>query len=166
MNVDANAAIQRYLLLQSPRLRAYLRVLLGRREEAEDALQELFLRYLRRGPPPGTEDASRWLFRVARNLALNTLRGARRRLRREADCRHGPAEPADPAELAGKSEDGDRIRRCLECLATDVRELVYLKVVEDLSYREIGKQTGVPHSTVALRVQEGLVSLSRCFHGK
>jgi DNA-directed RNA polymerase specialized sigma24 family protein len=43
--------------------------------------------------------------------------------------------------------------------------MVFLKMVEGLSYREVGERTGVPRSTVALRVQEGLVSLSNCFHG-
>jgi RNA polymerase sigma-70 factor (ECF subfamily) len=164
MNVAKPAAAQDYLLAQSARLRAYLRVLLGDAHAAEDVLQELFLRYLRGGPAAGTEDADRWLSRVARNLALKALRTSRRRRAREA-ARPPSAAGPDPADLAGRKEDAARVQRCLDRLETEVRELVYLKVVEGLSYREIAEQTGVPRSTAVLRVQEGLARLAELFHG-
>jgi DNA-directed RNA polymerase specialized sigma24 family protein len=73
-----------YLLGKASGLRAYLRVLVADGHEAEDVLQELFLRFIRSGPPAGTEDANRWLFRVARNLGLKVIRSRRRRRAREA----------------------------------------------------------------------------------
>jgi len=42
---------------------------------------------------------------------------------------------------------------------------LYLKIVENYSLAELERLTGVPVSTAALRVQEGLVLLNRCFHG-
>jgi RNA polymerase sigma-70 factor (ECF subfamily) len=165
MSINDPAAASDYLLTKVPQLRAYLRVLLGPLTEAEDVLQELFIQYLRHGPRPATLDADRWLFRVARNLGLKAVRGSRRRLQRETAYQPPPPAEADPAELADQKEAAGKIQRCLDQLDADVRELVYLKIVEDLSYREIAEQTGVPRSTAALRVQEGLVVLARCFQG-
>jgi RNA polymerase sigma-70 factor, ECF subfamily len=163
MTSDTTAAD--YLVARAPRLRAYLRVLLGPPAESDDVLQELFIRFLRAGPRPGGADADRWLFRVARNLALKSLRGADRRRRREAAYQPPTTNSPDPADLAGRKEDAGKVQQCLDRLDPAVRELVFLKVVEDLSYREIAGQTGVPRSTVALRVQEGLSQLARCLEG-
>jgi RNA polymerase sigma-70 factor (ECF subfamily) len=163
MSSDPTAAD--YLVARAPRLRAYLRVLLGPPAESDDVLQELFIRFLGGGPRPGGADADRWLFRVARNLALKAVRGADRRRRREAAYQPPSINPPDPAEAARQKEDAAKVQLCLDRLDPAVRELVYLKVVEDLSYREIAGQTGVPRSTAALRVQEGLSQLARCLEG-
>jgi len=164
MSSEKTPGASAYLLGRSPGLRAYLRVLLGNLHEAEDVLQELFLRYLRAGPAAGTTDADRWLFRVARNLALKVIRSSRRRQAREAA--YDPERPAEPgpAESAALKEDTGHIQRCLDRLEADTREMIYLKLVEELSYREIAEHTGVPRSTVALRVQEGLARLAKLFH--
>ena len=164
MSTEQPPGASEYLLARSPGLRAYLRVLLGNFHEAEDALQELFLRYLRSGPPAGTPDADRWLFRVARNIGLNMWRGSRRRQARELAHEDARPAPPDPAEAAAQKETSGRIQQCLDRLDADTRELVYLKLVEEMSYREIAEQTCLPRSTVALRVQEGLARLAKLFH--
>lgn len=148
----------------TPRLLAYLRMLLGDLHDAEDVLQELFLRFLARGPLPHTDDARRWLFHVGRNLGLKALRTNQRRERRER-LHPQPAPCEDPASSLEKRESLARIQNCLDALEPDLRELVFLKIVEQLSYRDIEQQTGVPRSTAALRVQDGLARLSGCFHG-
>src|SRR5262249_15265435 len=104
MSSEQPTGASAYLLGKTPGMRAYLSVLLGDTHEAEDVLQELFLRYLRGGPAAGTMDADRWLFRVARNLGLKAVRSTRRRQAREA--RYRPQRPAgtDPAEAAGQQE--------------------------------------------------------------
>jgi RNA polymerase sigma-70 factor (ECF subfamily) len=165
MSIDPTAAAAEYLLAKAAQLRAYLRVLLGPSPEVEDVLQELFLRYLRSGPRPGTIDADRWLFRVARNVGLTAVRGTRRRRQRETAYSPPAAAAPDPAEAAGQKEAAGKMQHCLDRLDAEVRELVYLKVVENLSYREIAEQTGVPRSTVAVRVQEGLTRLAHWFSG-
>lgn len=165
MTAQNSSQVSAYLGGLSPRLLAYLRVLLGDLHAAEDVLQELFLVYLRSGPPAGTPDAERWLFRVARNLGLKSVRGARRRQQRETLYGSRGLAVADPAVTVEQQEAMARIQGCLERLDAELRELVYLKMVENLSYREIEEQTGVPRSTVSLRVQEALVLLSKYFHG-
>ena len=165
MTAEKRSNVSEYLASLSPRLLGYLRVLLGDLHAAEDVLQELFLVYLRSGPPAGTLDAERWLFRVARNLGLKSIRGARRRQHRETLYGSRSSAVADPSVAVEQQETLARIQGSLERLDAPLRELVYLKMVENLSYREIEEQTGVPRSTVALRVQEAIVLLSKYFHG-
>jgi RNA polymerase sigma-70 factor (ECF subfamily) len=164
MTIDATAAAE-YLLRLTPRLRAYLRVLLGPNDEAEDLLQELFLRFLRAGPTPGTPDADRWVFRVSRNLALNAVRSRHRRRKREAGRECSISNLPDPAELAERNDDAAKIQQCLDRLDASVRELIYLKIVEGLTFRDLEERTGIPRSTAVLRLQEGLADLARCFEG-
>jgi RNA polymerase sigma factor (sigma-70 family) len=55
----------------------------GQPEDAEDVLQNLFLRLLQCGFPPGVRNARGYLYRAAINLALNSVRSRRRQIQRE-----------------------------------------------------------------------------------
>jgi len=168
MATDCPADPQRELLLaMTPRLRGYLHVLLGGWDGVEDVLQDVFLRYLEKGPSPHDPDAGPWLFTVARRVALNWQRSWWRRRRRERiHAQERPAAGDDPAEIAARRESHARIERCLLRLPTDLRELLYLKVVEGLSYSDVAARVDAPRSTVALRVHDALILLNRCFHGE
>jgi RNA polymerase sigma-70 factor (ECF subfamily) len=154
-----------FLASCAPRLRAYLRVLLKDEADTEDALQEVFLKYLEKGPPSDLK-AERWLMRVARNQALDERRSEIRRKARErtAGERLTVVCP-DPANQIGDAEEAAKMDRCLRQLDLEHREMVYLSVVEQWPVRKIAERTGVSKSTVAQRVQEGLVLLNRLFHG-
>jgi RNA polymerase sigma-70 factor (ECF subfamily) len=166
MRRQGPSAAEGFLLAMAPRLRGYVRVLLANAADAEDVLQETFLGYLKGGPGAGTPNAERWLFRVARNRALNLLRDEARRRRREAARPEPAPRPApDPAGQAELSEAARRIEACLDQVPLEAREMLYLKVAEDLSLSEIAERTGTPKSTVALRLQEGLILLNRLFRG-
>ncbi len=167
------ADAQRFLLAHAARLRAYLHMLLGNAHDAEDALQETFVKYLRSGPAV-SDHAGRWLFAVCRNEALDLRRDRRRRVAREqiaAQAPYGPAARAaepdrtDPAAQADLRDSMDHMTRCLARLPEDLREMVYLKFAEELSLTEIAERLRVPRSTVALRVQQGMAMLNREFHG-
>lgn len=146
-----------------PRLRSYLYLLLGNAHDVEDALQEVSVSFLTRGPgDPAAAQA--WLFQACRNQGLNALRGARHRRARE-QARTAPNAPGDPATQAERREAADRIGTCLGKLPADLREIVYLKIVEGFSFSELAEALALPRSTVALRAQEGLIFLNRCYHG-
>ncbi len=72
----------------------------------------------------------------------------------------------DPAVSVARSEDVERIRGCLDALSLDVREPLYLHVVEGMSLRQIAEQIDIGKTTVAARVETGLIQLNRCFQGK
>jgi len=164
MGNDTGTNPQAYLLAMTPRLRGYLHLLVRDLKDVEDTLQEVFLKYLSRGPAPGSPTAEGWLFQVARNEALNTIRSARRRRQRERVPRRTEGwPPGDPAEEAGRRESVRRMDAALKRLDLERREILYLKVVEGLSVRDIAGRLGVPKSTVDVRVREALVLLNRAF---
>ncbi|MCW8133832.1 MAG: RNA polymerase sigma factor [Planctomycetota bacterium] len=158
-NTDARALLEAV----GPRLRRYLLILAGTAEDADDLLQSVYVRFLEE-PPQGTRERQEaWLFTVARNLAFTSTRDRQRRVRREQGAVRSDAPPT-PADQAERREDLERMRNALAGLPLDLKEPLYLKVVEHLSFSQISERTGVPKSTVALRVQEGLVLLNRRFH--
>lgn len=107
----------------------YLCRIVGRTETARDLTQEVFLR-VSRSPAPEADSAGRraWVFKIARNLALNHLR----------DTRHeaGAAELVESAEPAVQ-ELGAAIRQALDGLADLDRDVFLLREIAGLSYDEI-----------------------------
>lgn len=136
---------------------AFLRVLSGRHHDAEDLFAATFERMLSRAstyvyPRPFKP----WLFAIARNLG-------RERLRRAAVRERAPetpkALPADPSAVAEKHEEADRALQALEVLDGDLREVVVLRVFEEMSFAEIAKITGAKEATVRSRMRRALERL-------
>lgn len=159
-STDARALLEAV----GPRLRRYLTILAGTAEDAEDLLQSVFVRFLEQSPKGTREQQEAWLFTVARNLAFTSTRDRQRRVRREHALVQSEAPPS-PADHAERREDIERMRTALAGLPLELKEPLYLNVVERLSFSQISERIGVPKSTIALRVQEGLVLLNRRFHG-
>jgi RNA polymerase sigma-70 factor (ECF subfamily) len=153
------------------RLVRYLTYLLGRRDGVDDLVQETWLRALERGSSyDGQSRFEPWLFRVARNIAVDTMR--RQRMfaldsNDEDGFRPAPAsqEPS-PFTLAARTEDADRLARSLETLEPVYREVLVLRFQEDLSLQEISSVVGAPVSTVASRIYRGLATLRPQFEGE
>jgi RNA polymerase sigma-70 factor (ECF subfamily) len=129
---------------QTPVLR-FLRGFVGDEGLAEEVAQDTFVRCYRR--LDGYEFRSRfstWLFRVARNAAIDAVR-ARGRRERLVDAHPGPAPSWDPASHA-------EVRAALAALSPRQREAVLLVEVLGLRYREAAEVLDVPIGTVKSRV--------------
>jgi RNA polymerase sigma-70 factor, ECF subfamily len=153
------------------RLIRYLICLLGRRDGVDDMVQDTWLRVLERGSSyDGPSRFEPWLFRVARNIAVDAMR-KRRTLSLDSDddgrARPSPAsnEPS-PFALAARTEDADRIAYSLQTLEPVYREALVLRFQEDLSLQEISAIVGAPVSTVASRIYRGLATLRPQFGGE
>ncbi len=126
--------------------------------DAEDVVQEAFLRAYRYFDTFRGSDARGWLLAIVRNTGLSWLR-ANRPLALGGD----PDEAREPADEEGGSPedellrraDGARVRRALEELAVEFREVLVLRELEELSYREIAEVTGLPVGTVMSRLSRG-----------
>jgi len=153
------------------RLVRYLIYLLGRRDGVDDLVQETWLRVLERGSSyDGQARFEPWLFRVARNIAVDAMR-RRRTLGLESNdddgIRQAPAsDEASPFTSAAQTEDADRLARALETLDPGYREALVLRFQEDLSLQEISAIVGAPVSTVASRIYKGLATLRHQFEEK
>jgi RNA polymerase sigma-70 factor (ECF subfamily) len=147
--------VERY----SPRLRYYLRKLLGGRDAAEDALQDVWLDVFRNVPrlvDPGAFAA--WLYRIARDRAWRTLRRLRRVSR--------PIVETDLAEVGEdrdsfSADDAARIHAGLDELPPEQREVLVLRFLEQMTYEDIARVVGCPAGTVRSRLYYGKRALRR-----
>jgi len=122
------------------------------REEAQDLLQETFLRAVRGLAGFGGRcQVKTWLFRIAVNAARDLARRHRRR----------PEAPLleQPAEAVCDSGMIDLVRATLGCLEEDHRVLLSLRYAQSLSYQEIGNCLGWSQS----RVKKGVFHARQAF---
>ncbi|HVT57199.1 MAG TPA: sigma-70 family RNA polymerase sigma factor [Thermoanaerobaculia bacterium] len=150
------------------RLVRYLIHLLGRREQVEDLVQEIWLRVLERGWQYDSRlRFEPWLFAIARHLAVDLLR--RRDSRSLATApggggdallarRPSPGYPS-PFEAAARTEDAARLASCLGALGPLYREALLLRFQEEMSLQEIARVVEAPVSTVSSRIYRGLAAL-------
>ena len=127
--------------------------MLGNREDAEEALQDAFVRGFRSmASCDEPERFGSWLFRILANRCrtAGTRRGRREKtFIRDDIALHGAAEE-HPAEQTAWREE---IQRALLQLDAEQREAFLLKHVEDLGYEEMAEVTGVGVSALKMRVK-------------
>jgi len=159
----------------APRLFRLAFRLCGRREDAEDLVQETLVRALpalRRFE--GRAQLSTYLIRALTNLWRNRLRSKKRsrlvdwfRGRAADEEEPGPPEPVDPSPSAlDRLEARDRaaqVQQALEQLEPARRLVLLLREVEELSYEDIAEMTGVPVGTVRSRLARARADLRRRF---
>lgn len=129
--------------------------LIRNKADAEDAVQEAFLRAFSALENVRGDNAKPWLLTIVRNTCL----AWRKRNRNSASTigleerLEEPNEPSpDPEEALLISSDREQVRRALERLPPDFREAVVLRELEGLSYREMATTMGVPLGTVMSRL--------------
>lgn len=130
--------------------------MLGERADADDAVQEAFLRaYLAIGRYDERDQFRGWLFRILTNQCRNALTARGRRTRRfvqdEVAIETAPA-PQTALDLGvGDAE----LLRALGQLDPSQREALLLKYAEGLEYSEISAMTGIGESALKMRVKRG-----------
>jgi RNA polymerase sigma-70 factor, ECF subfamily len=127
--------------------------LLRNHDDAEDVVQEALLRAFLALDNLRSDDAKPWLLRIVRNACLT-------RLKRDQTSAHlvelneFSARPVsvDPEAALLISSDRDLVRRILEQLPPDFREVIVLRELEGLSYKEIAAIAGVRMGTIMSRL--------------
>jgi len=110
--------------------------------EAEDVAQEVFIDF-HRLHSASAQYAPAWLHRAAAHAALNRLRGARRRQRREvAQAAEESDQTVDPQKMLEVSEDRRHVRQALARLAPKPAAVLVLRS-SGLSYAEVAQALGV-----------------------
>jgi RNA polymerase sigma-70 factor, ECF subfamily len=146
------------------RLLRYIVYLTGRRDSAEDLVQETWMRVLDRARQfDGRSRFEPWLFSIARNLTIDHLRRQGRDMVSELDVL--PDAAASPFAIAARSEDASRIATAMDGLPPAYREALLLRFQEELSLEEISQVAGAPVSTVSSRIQRGLAILRTQLEG-
>ena len=118
--------------------------LLGRRGEAEEVVQEVFVRLWKQAPhwQPGRARFDTWLHRVALNLCYDRLRG--RQDEEPYGEEHEPTDPApQPDESLDAAQRGQAVARALAALPARQREALVLQYYQGLSNIEAAQLMGV-----------------------
>lgn len=151
----------------APTLLGYLERLLPDREEAEDVLQDTFLRLFEaRGTYEGRGRFRSWLFTVATRLAHDRMRRTRRheRLGETFVTDLLPARAEGPSDETGRSLLTRTIEAILGDLPPAYATAFHLRVREELSYREIAALSGEPEGTLRSRVHHALRRIRQALH--
>ena len=119
--------------------------------DAEDVVQESYLRALRFFAGFRGGDSRAWLLKIVRNTCYSWIRKNRpAELADEFDeTLHSPNAGGETAEAKLISRvESERLRRALEALPVTFKEVLVLREIEGLSYKEISDVVGIPMGTV------------------
>jgi len=162
--------VERY----APRLFGFTYRLLGSRDEAEDLVQDVFVRVVR------TLDGyqhdgrfERWLFRIAANLARDRIRrhtrapemttlDAEKHGHRIVRRQKGDGRPTNDDGWEGSDEaasESDRLQAALEQLPEPERQVVLLRHYGQMSFADIADMMETPLGTALARAHRGLAKL-------
>ena len=150
---------------EEPKLVRYAFSLLGRREVAEEVVQDVFIQLHKHWDE--VEHPRAWLFRSVRNRSYNQHRDTRREvLSDDGETGHEQDESAEaPDEVLRKLEANGFLRLMIEELPERDREVVHLKYFENLKYAEIAEQTGMTIGNVGYRLHHTLNTLADKLRG-
>lgn len=156
----------------SPRLFAYLLRLTADRDDADDLVQEVFVRLVRTiGAYEHDGRFEAWLFRIATNLARDRGRRIRRSPGFDSIDRPGATEPIGTGRGAGEGdrrgpdqriwahEEGDAVQRALAELPLIEREVILLRHYSSMTFAEIADAMEIPLGTALARAHRGLAKL-------
>jgi RNA polymerase sigma-70 factor (ECF subfamily) len=133
-------------------------------QDAEDIVQEAYLRAFRFFDGFRGGDGRSWLLAVVRNTALTWLRRERTAAQVSFDEeKHGTGSEA--ATVEAMLVEGARfaaLRNCLELLPVEFREVVVMREMEEMSYRDIAEAASAPIGTVMSRLSRARQRLQDC----
>lgn len=139
--------------------------ILRRREMAEEAVHDAFLRIFEHASSfdPARGAARGWLFTIVRNRAINIVRGeARTDLVEDFEPMGIEDETESPEAVVSRMSDARSLKRCLELLAPERRKLIILAYTHGLTHGEIAGKLGLPLGTVKSWIRRSLLALREC----
>lgn len=162
------AAFNELVVAYERRVFALVFRMIGRRDEAEDLAQEVFVQVFKAIDQfRGESKLSTWIFRIAVNLCKNKAKYLSRRKVGEQEDVHEIADRVTgdggkgvtvsgainrPDEILEGMQLERIVKRAIEQVDADFREVLILRDVEDMSYDEIAEVTGLPEGTVKSRI--------------
>ncbi len=147
---DARRAVHEY----GSSLYRLCSVMMGNRDDAEDAVQECFLKYVEKAPQFNDDEHEKaWLIRVASNTCKDMLRKRK----------HQSFVSLDEIRNLGVCEDNAQILGMLVSLEEKYRIVIHLHYVEGYKAREIAPMLGITEAAVKKRLQRGRDALREIY---
>jgi RNA polymerase sigma-70 factor (ECF subfamily) len=150
------------------RLRRFVHAFVESREEAEDIIQEAYVRLLRYSAHHEVEHPERLLFSAARNLAVDARR--RRKVRERTEARYALLEDC-ALEWPGSDEVEDarqrlkRVEAAILSLSPRCREVFFLHRLNGMSYSQIATYCGISVSAVEKHIARACLHIDTKVHG-
>ena len=139
------------------------RWLLRNETEAEDAVQEAYLRACHRIKSLRGDDSRAWLLAIVRNSCYDRLKQSAARVHQSLDDHTNLAceNTINPESSLLRQEEIDSLRRALENLPPHLREVLVLREFEEMSYRQIATAVEIPVGTVMSRLSRARQQLQQ-----
>ncbi|MCH9806198.1 MAG: sigma-70 family RNA polymerase sigma factor [Alphaproteobacteria bacterium] len=137
--------------------------ILRRREIAEEALQDVYVRIWEKASDfrPGDSSPITWMVIIARNRSLDIMRRTTEQPLPD-DYFEIRCDGNLPLELVEQREEVNRLLGCLEELEAQKREMILLAYRDGATREELAKRYECPLSTVKTRLRRGLATLKEC----
>jgi RNA polymerase sigma factor (sigma-70 family) len=149
------AAFRQLYVELGPRVKGYVLRLCGDAGRAEEITQDVFLTVWRRAPrfDPERATAETWIFTIARNRAIDTVRRARLPQPDERDPAWVPAGVVASDEVVDERRRAERVQQALDALPEPQRQVLHEAFYEARSYATIAEEQGVPLGTIKSRAR-------------
>jgi RNA polymerase sigma-70 factor (ECF subfamily) len=162
--------IARFEQLVMPHLGAaynLARWLVRNESEAEDMVQESCLKAFQAFEGFRGDDARSWVLTIVRNTCFTSLRKRKAADLTEfdEDLHGGAATSPDPETLRIRLEDAETVHRALDQLPPEYREVLILREMEGLSYRQVAQVIDSPIGTVMSRLARARGRLQNVIKG-
>lgn len=133
--------------------------------DAQDVVQEAYLRALRFFDSYRGGDGKSWLLEIVRNTCFTFHRREKRNATSVVfdEAAHTSSVNTPSAEDAlVEASNRSTLRNCIECLPEAFREVLVMRELEEMSYRQIADVTGLPVGTVMSRLSRARKRLEEC----
>jgi RNA polymerase sigma-70 factor (ECF subfamily) len=159
--VEDDSLVDRLYQQHAPAIFAFFRQHTATREDAEDLLLEVFLTALEQETLAELAERHQvaWLWRVARNKAIDKYRRTARRSTLNLEqvmAQLYEDETHSPEESALRREDDRRLKALLASLSSAQRDVVWMRFAHDLQSTEIAEVLGMKQSTVRVLLMRAM----------
>lgn len=151
------------------RLRRFVRARVANRQDAEDVIQEAYLRVLRYSAEHAVEDRERLLFTAAKNLAVDSRRRQRAREKTAADCVVIAISADDWPSSDEVIDARQRLRRveaAIALLPPRCREVFLMHRLDGMSYSQIARSRGISVSAVEKHIARACLLIDAKVNGE
>ena len=148
----------------------YILKLVGNRDDADDLCQRVFIRcYKSLRRLKDRERFNAWLYTIAVNQVRDHWRKRKEILSLDDDSNgtspveNMQSDNPDPGEMTESYNRAEVVRRALDLLPPEQKEVLVLKIYQGLKFTEIASAVGAPLNTVKSRLYYGLAAMKKTF---
>ncbi len=151
------AAFEELFVRYETRLVAYATRYLGSVDLAKDVCQEVFVKLIQKPPRVLICDSiGPWLFRVTRNLAIDKRRRRKFEVHEEETDVPEARDEGDPLSSLRDRNDVEVVRRLVQELPKELREVVELRIDGDVPFKDIARILSIPQGTALWRMHRAV----------